>query len=175
MCLCRPQADKNDVYNLPKELHDEKVATFHLPVLGAALTVLTQEHTVSRGFKVEDPITTSLVCSLPNVTPSTLCRRMASLHLPVLMRRSLSLLRNTQILQVSRLKTRSRAVCQLRGRPALQCCGSHSGYILRDMCRELFHSCHRLTQKPSTRTETRDSAGARIVWSSSPSLEPPSV
>ena len=36
---------KDDVYLLPK-LPDEKAATSHLPVLGAALTVLTQEHTL---------------------------------------------------------------------------------------------------------------------------------
>ena len=35
---------------MPKLL-DEKVATLHLPVLVAALTTLTQLHTVSRGFK----------------------------------------------------------------------------------------------------------------------------
>ena len=33
---------------------DEKVATWHLPSLGAGLTVFTQEHTDSIGAKVED-------------------------------------------------------------------------------------------------------------------------
>ena len=53
--LCRLQADKNDVYVLPKLL-DEKVATLHLPVLGAALTVPIQEHTDSQSFEVEGPL-----------------------------------------------------------------------------------------------------------------------
>ena len=39
-------AYKDDVYLLPK-LPDEKAATSHLHVLGAALTVLTQEHTLN--------------------------------------------------------------------------------------------------------------------------------
>ena len=41
---CREtKAYKNDVYLLPKELLDEKVAKLHLPVFGAELTVLSQE------------------------------------------------------------------------------------------------------------------------------------
>merc|ERR1712083_249588 len=40
---------KNDVYLLPKEL-DEKVASLHLPALGAVLTTLTQEQSVPRGW-----------------------------------------------------------------------------------------------------------------------------
>merc|ERR1712039_891893 len=36
------KAYKNDVYLLPKEL-DEKVASLHLPALGAQLTTLSQE------------------------------------------------------------------------------------------------------------------------------------
>ena len=43
-----------NVYFLPKELH-EKVATLHLPALGAALTFFAQEHAVHFGFKVEGP------------------------------------------------------------------------------------------------------------------------
>ena len=145
---------------MPKLL-GEKVATLHLPVLGAALTVLTQEHTVSRCFKVEGPNkrenTASLVlmCSLLNVTLSALCRRMASLHLPVLVRRSLSSLRNTDYtgVMVEDSLTPSSVVCQHQGRLALQCCGSHSGFMLPDMCRELFLSCHWLTQFLSGTTE----------------------
>ena len=37
-------------------MHDEKVATLHLPVLGAALTVLTQKNADSQGLKVQGPI-----------------------------------------------------------------------------------------------------------------------
>ena len=40
---------------MPKLL-DEKVATLHVPVLDAALTVLIQEHTDSQGSKVEGPL-----------------------------------------------------------------------------------------------------------------------
>ena len=39
-------ADKTDVYFFPKLLR-EKVATLHFPVLGSALTALTQEHSFS--------------------------------------------------------------------------------------------------------------------------------
>ena len=44
------RACKDDVYLLRK-LPDEKVATWHLPVLGAALTVLIQDHTDYMGVK----------------------------------------------------------------------------------------------------------------------------
>ena len=47
------QGLKNDFQLLPEEL-DEKVATWHLPSLGAGLTVFTQEHTDSIGAKIED-------------------------------------------------------------------------------------------------------------------------
>ena len=49
---------KNDVYSLPKEL-DEKVASLHLPALGAQLTVLTKEQA--------DYIGGSLLCSVEPV------------------------------------------------------------------------------------------------------------
>jgi len=45
---------KNDVYLLPKNL-DEKVATLHLPALGAVLTVPTQEQADYIGVKVAGP------------------------------------------------------------------------------------------------------------------------
>merc|ERR1712083_425291 len=45
---------KNDVYLLPKEL-DEKVASLHLPALGAELTTLTQEQADYIGVKVTGP------------------------------------------------------------------------------------------------------------------------
>merc|ERR1712139_194113 len=45
---------KNDVYLLPKEL-DEKVASLHLPALGAQLTTLTKEQADYIGVKVEGP------------------------------------------------------------------------------------------------------------------------
>merc|ERR1712226_964674 len=45
---------KNDVYLLPKHL-DEKVASLHLPALGAELTVLTQEQADYIGVKVSGP------------------------------------------------------------------------------------------------------------------------
>merc|ERR1711866_8368 len=45
---------KNDVYLLPKEL-DEKVASLHLPALGAQLTTLTKEQAEYLGVKVEGP------------------------------------------------------------------------------------------------------------------------
>merc|ERR1712005_93858 len=45
---------KNDVYLLPKEL-DEKVASLHLPALGADLTVLSQEQADYIGVKVTGP------------------------------------------------------------------------------------------------------------------------
>ena len=47
------KAYKNDFQLLPEEL-DEKVATWHLPSLGAGLIVFTQEHADSIGPKVED-------------------------------------------------------------------------------------------------------------------------
>ena len=45
---------KNDVYLLPKEL-DEKVASLHLPALGAVLTKLTKEQADYIGMKVDGP------------------------------------------------------------------------------------------------------------------------
>merc|ERR1711874_230917 len=45
---------KNDVYLLPKEL-DEKVASLHLPALGAELTTLTQEQADYIGVKTNGP------------------------------------------------------------------------------------------------------------------------
>merc|ERR1712210_258091 len=45
---------KNDVYLLPKDL-DEKVASLHLPALGAQLTTLTQEQADYIGVKVNGP------------------------------------------------------------------------------------------------------------------------
>merc|ERR1711877_96713 len=45
---------KNDVYLLPKEL-DEKVASLHLPALGAEMTKLTQEQADYIGVKVAGP------------------------------------------------------------------------------------------------------------------------
>jgi adenosylhomocysteinase len=45
---------KNDVYLLPKEL-DEKVASLHLPALGAEMTVLSQEQADYIGVKVGGP------------------------------------------------------------------------------------------------------------------------
>merc|ERR1711879_1125068 len=48
------KAYKNDVYLLPKDL-DEKVATLHLPALGAELTVLSKEHADYIGVKPTGP------------------------------------------------------------------------------------------------------------------------
>merc|ERR1712050_391779 len=48
------KAYKNDVYLLPKAL-DEKVASLHLPALGAMLTVPTQEQADYIGVKVTGP------------------------------------------------------------------------------------------------------------------------
>merc|ERR1711988_80581 len=48
------QAYKNDVYLLPKEL-DEKVASLHLPALGASMTTLSKEQADYIGVKVEGP------------------------------------------------------------------------------------------------------------------------
>merc|ERR1712176_261138 len=45
---------KNDVYLLPKEL-DEKVASLHLPALGAELTIPTKEQADYIGVKVAGP------------------------------------------------------------------------------------------------------------------------
>jgi adenosylhomocysteinase len=45
---------KNDVYLLPKEL-DEKVASLHLPALGAEMTILSQEQADYIGVKVTGP------------------------------------------------------------------------------------------------------------------------
>merc|ERR1712177_185304 len=45
---------KNQVYLLPKEL-DEKVASLHLPALGAELTTLSKEQADYIGVKVEGP------------------------------------------------------------------------------------------------------------------------
>merc|ERR1711963_287879 len=45
---------KNDVYLLPKEL-DEKVASLHLPALGAELTTLSKEQADYIGVKVDGP------------------------------------------------------------------------------------------------------------------------
>merc|ERR1711957_871186 len=45
---------KNEVYLLPKDL-DEKVATLHLPALGAQLTKLSKEQADYIGVKVEGP------------------------------------------------------------------------------------------------------------------------
>merc|ERR1712107_686667 len=45
---------KNDVYLLPKAL-DEKVASLHLPALGAELTKLTKEQADYIGVKIEGP------------------------------------------------------------------------------------------------------------------------
>merc|ERR1712206_34180 len=48
------KAYKNEVYLLPKEL-DEKVASLHIPALGAELTVLSQEQADYIGVKVTGP------------------------------------------------------------------------------------------------------------------------
>merc|ERR1719373_1213972 len=48
------KAYKNDVYLLPKDL-DEKVASLHLPALGAELTKLTKEQADYIGVKAEGP------------------------------------------------------------------------------------------------------------------------
>merc|ERR1711994_1024281 len=48
---------KNDVYLLPKAL-DEKVASLHLPALGANLTTLTKEQADYIGVKAEGPFKT---------------------------------------------------------------------------------------------------------------------
>merc|ERR1712157_32951 len=48
------RAYKNDVYLLPKDL-DEKVASLHLPALGAELTKLTKEQADYIGVKGEGP------------------------------------------------------------------------------------------------------------------------
>merc|ERR1712176_278964 len=48
------KAYKNDVYLLPKEL-DEKVASLHLPALGAELTTLTKEQADYIGVGVDGP------------------------------------------------------------------------------------------------------------------------
>merc|ERR1711976_1112431 len=48
---------KNEVYLLPKEL-DEKVASLHLPALGAELTTLTQEQADYIGVKSTGPCKT---------------------------------------------------------------------------------------------------------------------
>merc|ERR1712111_273600 len=45
---------KNEVYLLPKEL-DEKVASLHLPALGAELTMLTKEQADYIGVKATGP------------------------------------------------------------------------------------------------------------------------
>merc|ERR1712039_670875 len=45
---------KNEVYLLPKDL-DEKVASLHLPALGASLTTLSKEQADYIGVKVEGP------------------------------------------------------------------------------------------------------------------------
>merc|ERR1712190_244855 len=45
---------KNEVYLLPKDL-DEKVASLHLPALGAELTTLSQEQADYIGVKVNGP------------------------------------------------------------------------------------------------------------------------
>merc|ERR1712151_502180 len=45
---------ENEVYLLPKEL-DEKVASLHLPFLGAQLTKLSKEQAEYIGVKVEGP------------------------------------------------------------------------------------------------------------------------
>merc|ERR1712099_138421 len=45
---------KNDVYLLPKAL-DEKVASLHLPALGAEMTPLTKEQADYIGVKAEGP------------------------------------------------------------------------------------------------------------------------
>merc|ERR1719367_1984795 len=52
------KAYKNDVYLLPKEL-DEKVASLHLPALGAKLTELTKEQADYIGVKSEGPYKTA--------------------------------------------------------------------------------------------------------------------
>merc|ERR1712047_82800 len=51
------KAYKNDVYLLPKHL-DEKVASLHLPALGAKLTKLTKEQAEYIGVKAEGPFKT---------------------------------------------------------------------------------------------------------------------
>merc|ERR1719171_3213668 len=52
---CRQaQNYKNEVYLLPKEL-DEKVASLHLPALGAEMTILSKEQADYIGVKVEGP------------------------------------------------------------------------------------------------------------------------
>ena len=46
--------NKNVVYFFPGLLN-EKVATLHLPALGAVLTVFAREHAVHVGVKVDGP------------------------------------------------------------------------------------------------------------------------
>merc|ERR1712125_258724 len=48
------KAYKNDVYLLPKAL-DEKVASLHLPALGAQLTTLSKSQADYIGVKLDDP------------------------------------------------------------------------------------------------------------------------
>ena len=128
---------------MPKLL-DEKVATLRLLALGAALTALT----VSRGFKVEGPIKREHYQSDARVFVAE-CDSFCDLQkdgefAPPCTRATLTVL------------TQERTVCagvkvegSFRGsvpasRPTcVQCCGSHSGYTLRDMCRgpSLFGSC----------------------------------
>ena len=48
------KACKNDVYLLPKAL-DEKVASLHLPALGAELTKFTKEQADYIGVKADGP------------------------------------------------------------------------------------------------------------------------
>merc|ERR1712138_178685 len=48
------KAYKNDVYLLPKHL-DEKVASLHLPALGASLTKLSKDQADYIGVKIEGP------------------------------------------------------------------------------------------------------------------------
>merc|ERR1719291_764019 len=54
LLTAKEKGDKNQVYLLPKEL-DEKVASLHLPALGAELTVLTQEQADCIGVKSTGP------------------------------------------------------------------------------------------------------------------------
>merc|ERR1712037_702589 len=69
---------KNQVYLLPKEL-DEKVASLHLPALGADLTVLTQEQADYIGVKTTGPFKPDTYRTALQQAPSVVARAQAYL------------------------------------------------------------------------------------------------
>merc|ERR1712146_706641 len=79
------KAYKNDVYLLPKEL-DEKVASLHLPALGAELTKLTKEQADYIGVGVNGPFKGTPTAIKPAGALYSLLRALA----PSLVRRSAS-------------------------------------------------------------------------------------